>query len=56
MRDGDTGLPRDIDLSLLGDNLEFFVLDYERGSKDEEGVITATLRTSENNIDREMEV
>ena len=55
-RDGDTGKPRELELDLVGDSLDFFVLEDARHDA-ASGLHTATLRTSEVNvIDREMEV
>ena len=51
VRDGDTGSPHPIELFLVGDHLGYFKLD--NGNQDEDGVLTATLATSEILIDRE---
>lgn len=54
-RDGDTGEPRDIELSIVGDSQDFFVLDVPE--KSENVVFSTVLRKSDTtNLDREMEV
>ena len=53
VRDGDTGLPRNIDLSIVGDDEGFFFIDTSAGH-DESGLLKAVLRSSNDNfIDRE---
>lgn len=51
VRDGDTGIPRDLELSIVGDKLGYFEL--ENPSQNESGVLTAVLQTSGTLIDRE---
>jgi len=51
VRDGDTGIPRPIDLTIEGDKLNFFELVQKQLSSD--GVLSVTLATSSNIIDRE---
>ena len=51
MRDGDTGIPRPIELSLEGDRLGYFVL--QQANVAEDGMMTASLTTTANIIDRE---
>lgn len=54
-RDGDSGLPRNLELSLEGDTQGFFALDIS--GHDDQGVLSATLRVAEGAvIDREKEV
>ncbi len=54
--DGDSGAPRKLELSLVGDEQGFFVIDTAEGH-DENGVARATIVTApESNIDREAEV
>ena len=53
VRDGDTGKPRKIDLTIIGDNLGFFALEDEKYDE-ETGIMTAWLTKSKDNIlDRE---
>ncbi len=55
VRDGDTGKPRKLELEILGDLQNFFVLDVQ--GHDEKGVLTAALKKSEETIlDREIQV
>ena len=55
VRDGDTGKPRKLELEILGDAQNFFVLDVQ--GHDEKGVLTAALKKSEETIlDREIQV
>lgn len=55
VRDGDTGLPRKIELSLVGDDQGFFTL--ETIGHDKSGVLSAMLKTADDVIiDREAEV
>ena len=51
VRDGDTGIPRPVELSLVGDKLQYFSLVTRGISPD--GTLTASLVTSDNVIDRE---
>ena len=51
VRDGDTGIPRPLDLNLVGDKLNYFRLVEESVSPD--GILTVSLTTTENIIDRE---
>ena len=51
VRDGDTGIPRPIQLTIEGDKLEYFQLRQNQVSSD--GVLSVTLTTSQNIIDRE---
>ena len=51
VRDGDTGIPRDLQLDIIGDSLDYFSLENERVSP--EGIVTVNLGTTENIIDRE---
>jgi len=51
VRDGDTGIPRPIQLTIEGDRLEYFQLIQNQVSSD--GVLSVTLATSQNIIDRE---
>ena len=51
VRDGDTGIPRPLELSVIGDKLEYFRLVEETVSPD--GILSVTLVTTENIIDRE---
>ena len=53
VRDGDTGIPRKLDLSIIGDTENFFELDEHGQSED--GILSASLRkTSGNTLDREL--
>ena len=53
VRDGDTGKPRKIELSIIGDNLGFFTLEDEKYDEST-GRMTAWLTKSKDNIlDRE---
>ena len=53
VRDGDTGIPRKIDLEILGDRENFFELEIFGHSP--EGVLSASLKKSEGTIlDREL--
>ena len=55
VRDGDTGIPRNIDLSIIGDTENFFELEEHGHSED--GILSASLKkTSGNILDRELEV
>jgi len=51
VRDGDTGIPRPIELTIEGDRLDYFQLIQNQVSS--EGVLSVTLATSQNIIDRE---
>ena len=51
MRDGDTGRPRPVELSLAGDTLGYFTL--VQTSLTADGILTAALTTTDNVIDRE---
>ena len=51
VRDGDTGIPRDLELDIVGDSLDYFSLENERVSP--EGILTVNLGTTQNIIDRE---
>ena len=51
VRDGDTGIPRDLELDIIGDSLDYFSLENERVSPD--GILTVNLGTTQNIIDRE---
>lgn len=51
VRDGDTGIPRPIILTIEGDKLDYFQLRQNQISRD--GVLSVTLTTSQNIIDRE---
>ena len=51
VRDGDTGIPRPIQLTIEGDRLDYFQLIRKEVSS--EGVLSVTLATSQNIIDRE---
>ena len=53
MRDGDTGIPRKLDLSIVGDTENFFEL--ENLGHSEDGILSASLKkTSGNILDREL--
>ena len=55
MRDGDTGIPRKLDLSIVGDTENFFEL--ENLGHSEDGILSASLKkTSGNTLDRELPV
>lgn len=55
VRDGDTGIPRKLDLTISGDNEGFFELENLGQSSD--GILTASLRkTAGNVLDRELPV
>ena len=51
VRDGDTGRPRPVELSLAGDGLGYFTL--VQTSLTADGILTAALTTTDNVIDRE---
>jgi len=51
VRDGDTGIPRPIELTIEGDKLGYFQLKQNQLSSD--GVLSVNLTTSQNIIDRE---
>jgi hypothetical protein len=53
VRDGDTGIPRKLDLSSVGDTENFFEL--ENLGHSEDGILSASLKkTSGNILDREL--
>ena len=53
VRDGDTGKPRKIELSIIGDRQGFFVLEDEK-YEEKTGIMTAWLTKSNRNaLDRE---
>jgi hypothetical protein len=53
VRDGDTGIPRKLDLSIVGDTENFFEL--ENLGHSEDGILSASLKkTSGNILDREL--
>ena len=55
VRDGDTGIPRKINLEILGDREKFFELDVHGHS--DEGVLSASLLKTDGTIlDRELPV
>ena len=55
VRDGDTGIPRKLDLSIVGDTENFFEL--ENLGHSEDGILSASLKkTSGNTLDRELPV
>ena len=55
VRDGDTGIPRKLDLSIVGDTENFFELENLKHSED--GILSASLKkTSGNTLDRELPV
>ena len=54
VRDGDTGKPRNIDVSLVGDVQKFFEIDVK--GHDEKGVLSAALvKSQDTTLDREIE-
>ena len=54
VRDGDTGKPRNIDVSLVGDVKMFFDIDVK--GHDEKGVLSAALvKSQDTTLDREIE-
>ena len=48
VRDGDTGIPRQVELSLQGDSLGYFQL--ARQQQAEDGTLTASIVTTDNLI------